>query len=249
MQEFLNTTSIPTEESFQSFTRSAIDLSMIWAVLSTHKKYQKLPRDIRVAFFKDPINPINNINSAGRDKLFEYYVGARFNAAGCSIRYDEPDVICNYKNIEFGVAAKRFRVENLQQHIKKARNQIEKSGLPGVIALDVTPSSPFTEHPYFETPDHFRHAADKWLFDVFHSQVNKYGDQWKLDGIKTPIIICFLQSIFAIEDGTLAFFAKKYILNINPKREPSKTEAIQIRIIQEAVESLRRTLPEADHAT
>lgn len=82
----------------------------------------------------------NVVNTRGRDSLFEIFIAGRLNATGIKISRGEPDILCYKEGFEFGVAAKRIKSKNqILKRVKDARSQIERSGVPGVIALDLTP--------------------------------------------------------------------------------------------------------------
>lgn len=74
-----------------------------------------------------------------RDALFELYVAGRMQSIGISTLHGEPDIVCNKQGFNFVIAAKRIKSQKkLLFRVKEARNQIEKSRLPGIIALDLT---------------------------------------------------------------------------------------------------------------
>ena len=77
-------------------------------------------------------------HSKGRDAQFELFVAAVCQNAGLHpVAREEPDVTCHIEGIKFGIAAKRIKsVTNLKKHVRKAAQQIEGAGFPGMIALD-----------------------------------------------------------------------------------------------------------------
>lgn len=75
-----------------------------------------------------------------RDHQFELLVAALSRRAGYTISLSEPDVVINHPQSAFGIAAKRLKSwKQIPRHLKKARDQIVKSGRDGIIALDITP--------------------------------------------------------------------------------------------------------------
>jgi hypothetical protein len=55
------------------------------------------------------------------------------------VAWEEPDVTCFLDGTKYGLAAKRLKnIQNLQQRIRKAVKQIQCSGLPGLILLDLS---------------------------------------------------------------------------------------------------------------
>jgi hypothetical protein len=77
-------------------------------------------------------------HSEGRDAQFELFVAAVCQSAGLvPVTLEEPDVRCTFKGETFGIAAKRIKsIDQLEKHLKKAAEQIQKSELLGFIALD-----------------------------------------------------------------------------------------------------------------
>lgn len=76
----------------------------------------------------------------GRDTQFELYLAAvclRGNLL--PVEYCEPDVTCVVGGKTFGIAAKRLKsLERFEERLKEAADQIHRSGLPGIIAIDWT---------------------------------------------------------------------------------------------------------------
>ena len=76
---------------------------------------------------------------AARDAQLELLVGAALKAAGAEVVFDEPDARATWEGHALAVAAKRVSsVEKLEKNVRKARNQIARTGLPGLIAVDFT---------------------------------------------------------------------------------------------------------------
>lgn len=76
-----------------------------------------------------------------RNAQFELYVAALLSIGGFRIRLEEPDIVTSWRRVEFGVACKRVQTENgFDKAMKSARRQIERSGRPGIIAVDLTPA-------------------------------------------------------------------------------------------------------------
>jgi hypothetical protein len=73
-----------------------------------------------------------------RDKQFELFVAARFRLGGLDVYDGEPDLILRMGKHLRGVAVKRVSCDNYTQirdRIKKAVDQINHTGLPGIIAI------------------------------------------------------------------------------------------------------------------
>lgn len=78
--------------------------------------------------------------SSGRDTQAELYVAAVCQKAGMSPVFDEPDIRCTLDGgSAIGIAVKRVKSESqIEKHIRKAARQIEGTGIPGHIAIDVS---------------------------------------------------------------------------------------------------------------
>lgn len=87
---------------------------------------------------KDPtLSQDNRKSSPGRDAVFELYVFAFCAAAGLAPQFEEPDITCSIGDIRYSLAAKRIKsAERIPERVKDARDQIERSRIPGVIILD-----------------------------------------------------------------------------------------------------------------
>lgn len=81
---------------------------------------------------------LDRTQSVGRNAAFELFVGAI--CSGARLRpvfWEEPDVTCVLDGMSIGLAAKRIKsVKSLEARVRKAVDQIKRSGLPGVIVLD-----------------------------------------------------------------------------------------------------------------
>ena len=77
-------------------------------------------------------------HSKGRDVQFELFVAALCQASGLTpVSMEEPDVTCCVTDLKFGIAAKRLKHEsNLEPRLSKAADQIARTKLPGIVALD-----------------------------------------------------------------------------------------------------------------
>jgi hypothetical protein len=104
-----------------------------------------------------------------RDFQFELYIAGLFQAAGITIHQGEPDIICNFYGFKFGIAAKRIKSkQKIHLRIKEAVTQITKSGIPGIVALDLTPlqDSYFSDFPV-ESINEFEVRASNFMEKVF----------------------------------------------------------------------------------
>ena len=131
------------------------------------------------------------------------------NAGLHPVKREEPDVTCHVEGIKFGIAAKRIQnISNLEEHVRKAAVQIEKSRLPGVIALDTNVAlnrdnrritSPIPDEEFSTTYrrsliqfiDHFHDRIQDWVRGkgvrgiVIHDQQVRFqpDGEWSLAGM------------------------------------------------------------------
>jgi hypothetical protein len=77
--------------------------------------------------------------SKSRDIQFELCVAAHCRTAGYLVEPKEPDVLVHDPNGNFGIAAKRPKSpKTLERHIRKGSQQIHASGMPGLVAIDLS---------------------------------------------------------------------------------------------------------------
>jgi hypothetical protein len=77
--------------------------------------------------------------SKARDIQFELFVAARCQASGYLVEPKEPDILVRDECGDFGIAAKRPKSpKTLERHIRKGSHQIDGSGLPGIVAIDLS---------------------------------------------------------------------------------------------------------------
>ncbi len=149
---------LPPQETLAEATRSIYELYWIMrslggtAALSADMQREltdvlsgsQLPQDESAA------------TSRPRNLQFQFFVGAWLSAGGIRVFSSEPDLVIDYFGRPAGVAAKRiFSRAKFMDNVRNAVDQIEKSGLPGMVALnvdrliddlDLAPSSDITAH-------------------------------------------------------------------------------------------------------
>jgi hypothetical protein len=133
--------------------------------------------------------------SEGRDAQFELYIAALCQNAGLSpVAYEEPDVTCMVDGIKFGVAAKRIKsLSQLEKHVRKGAKQIQRSGLPGVVALELSlalnpnnlPVVSQTQSAWFETIEQL--AAHQF----FAERQNRIHDWVDGKGVRAVVVFDF----------------------------------------------------------
>ncbi|WP_431207526.1 hypothetical protein [Burkholderia cepacia] len=222
-----------------------VDLAQIWAVISMYRDHEKLPSELRTAFFSDPLPDGQRSSGKGRNTLTELYASARFKAAGCSTRKAEPDFMCEFRGVEFGLAVKRFKISNLEQHVRKARRQIQGTGRGGVIVLDVSQSNPVLSKPFVGTVDAYRSEVGGWMDKHFFDPLKRNWKSWGLDQRYVPYVVCFNNGICFGDDGKIKQMSQMYNFVPGSSAAPSKRESVMIGTVHQAIEAVRATLPEA----
>lgn len=242
-----NSTDDEIKIHLNKFQHSTIDYVQIKAIVENYTHLKKIPKNLHTAFFKDSIIPSGN-SSPGRDFLFEHYVGARFSTAGCLVKKDGPDFICSFENIKFGVAIKKIKISRLRERISDAKKQIYKSGLPGVIALDL--SSDFidlNDFPFYGNYDEYIKNVHTWMEINFYQKLRENYKIWNLDGRTIPNIIAFnIGAFFNLEKDEWTLCPHLSILNIPPANTPTEKEYYLISSIHKSLEKIRLTLVDAD---
>lgn len=238
------------QHSLQAVSSALIDLAQIWAVIVSYGELKKIPGDLRTALFKDSVTPLTGKSSPGRDLLSEYYAGARFKAAGCEVIKAEPDFQCKFSGVGFGLAVKRLHIGKLEDRIRSARSQIERSGRAGIIVLDLTQSAPFGRgEPFVGQLHEYRATTGDWMEENFYGPLRMHGAQWGLDQRITPYVCCFHFGCAFLTSGPfdLAVMSQLFSYFPDPKRAPLRTESDMISAVHAAVMSVRKTLPESNH--
>jgi hypothetical protein len=110
--------------------------------------FDQIPAAERSEAFRDRLRMVTDdsalpqndrAKSPGRDAAFEIHVGAVCAAAKLlPVVWEEPDVTFWLSGVKYGLAAKRLKnARNLRRRIREAVDQINRSHLPGLIALDI----------------------------------------------------------------------------------------------------------------
>lgn len=94
-------------------------------------------------FCSDPHVPRDEVREEpGRDAQFELYLGARLCAGGTPAKFDEPDIIAPYGDIQVCIAAKRPRsIGAIIRRLRDAFKQVSRVQLHspiGIVAMDVS---------------------------------------------------------------------------------------------------------------
>jgi hypothetical protein len=128
-------------------------------------------------------------NSPGRDAAFEIYVAGVCTAAQLlPVAFEEPDVTCSLDGTKYALAAKRLKnIQNLQKRISKAAEQIDRSGLIGIIVVDLGPAFNPNNHRIRQMPEtvfYSEYEANfKVTWDEHHSRVQEIIARHRVLGI------------------------------------------------------------------
>jgi len=166
----------PDDPEFETALEAERDMQVLGFVFdqaAAHPKDMEFHRLVRIAL-KDSVLPQDDrTQSKGRDAQFELFAAAVCQSSGMlPVAREEPDVTCVVGGIKFGIAAKRVKnVARLEEHVRKAADQIRRARLPGIIALDtclalnpdnqrITTPIPDEQfgHLYKQALQHFTHA-------------------------------------------------------------------------------------------
>ncbi len=131
----------PSDPEFETALEAERDMQLLafvfdqLAAAEPNDEYRRLVKKV----VDDSVLPNHDrTQSVGRNAAFELFVGAICTSAQMlSVAWEEPDVTCVFDGIKYAFAAKRLKsVNSLLARVRKAVEQIDRSGLPGVIALD-----------------------------------------------------------------------------------------------------------------
>lgn len=91
---------------------------------------------------KDSVFPQDDMeNSHGRDAQAEAFAFAVCKNAGLNPILEEPDVSCTMNDQKLGIAVKRIKsLPQLEKRLMKAAEQIERTGMTGIISAEITPA-------------------------------------------------------------------------------------------------------------
>ncbi len=127
------------------------------------------------------------------------------------VGFEEPDITCSIGGKTFGIADKRIKSpEQIKRHIKKAADQIARSNLRGIIALELSlawnrKNLPIISRLHSQMYVPISVAQARQLFDKYHEDIYRWvrgkgvlavlvfdfrirlrpENRWGLDGMST----------------------------------------------------------------
>jgi hypothetical protein len=131
----------PDDPEFETALEAERDMQLLAFVFDQlgsreqGESYRKLVKKL----VDDSVLPHHDrTQSVGRNAAFELFIGAICTSAQLfPVEWEEPDVTCVSDQSKYGFAAKRVKsVKSLETRVRKAVEQIERSGMPGVVVLD-----------------------------------------------------------------------------------------------------------------
>ncbi len=144
---------------------------------------------------KDPSLPQDaSKSSCGRDTQAELYAAAICWRAGLSpVTLDEPDVRCTHRDMTFGLAVKRLKKNQnrLQDRVKDAASQIQRSKLPGLVVLDTSlVGNPANNRLWQPVPQEVFGASYKLAMDSFFVRyVDSFRDWVRGKGVRGIVVM------------------------------------------------------------
>jgi hypothetical protein len=117
---------------------TVIEQYTVVRALDKKRSLAKLGLDKLETMLGGPDIAADETNPIARNTQFELYAGACLAFGGVSLQLEEPDLVFQYQHLLTGIAAKRVRSSaQLAKRAKEAADQIEKSGMPGFVAVNV----------------------------------------------------------------------------------------------------------------
>lgn len=120
-------------------TRDLYQLRMIVNQLEAHRDQQEFIQNVVLMLQDAALPQKSGQKTTGRNYQFHLYLAAVCLNGGHFVRHEEPDITCIIGGTKYGVAAKRLTSpRGLKDHVKKGADQIQRAGVPGIVALDLT---------------------------------------------------------------------------------------------------------------
>lgn len=134
-------TVLPHDPEFGAAKEALREFSLLEAIFEAAKGTSLLDdRRVLKRLCKDAVSPSKAGNTPGRDLQTELLVAATCALGGFSdVLLDEPDVTAILGETKWGIAVKRVKsAAAISDNVRDAAEQIRKSGLPGMVFLDVS---------------------------------------------------------------------------------------------------------------
>ncbi|MBI3817451.1 MAG: hypothetical protein HY286_02080 [Planctomycetes bacterium] len=179
-------------------------------------------------------------SSAPRDKQFEMYLACMFYAAGISPEWIEPDLQLSLDAHRLCIAAKRVKTyKGLRDRIQEATQQIRKSKITGVVAIDAS---------ILINDKMARYGAMPWKLGSVTTdcEVKKLMDELVVDFqralTKEPLLGVVMYSCTLFKSSEASGFGISEILNTAPFAIPESAEERVFRKFHQCISTGFRLL-------
>jgi hypothetical protein len=172
--------------------RDILILDFVIERLSTTIDPAALRKKLRLSV-KDHVQPQDDrTESPGRDVQTELYVAAVASKGKLNPKFEEPDLLCELAEQPLGVAVKRVKnKKRFEEHFRKAVSQIAKSGVRGIVIMDMSlafnpPNEPLRTAASIEQMQLSHKKEMKLFVDPSHGKMKTWIHGREVRG---PIII------------------------------------------------------------
>lgn len=138
--KMLSGSSLP-QLDIHEFGQSVMEVFLATLVADTLTQHNTFPLQLLTKFLNhEPFIMPDGVTTS-RDLSFELYMGCILMRSGCQVDFQEPDIVCQFKNTTIPIACKRPQsFETYKKLARRGANQITKH-FPknkGVVAHDIT---------------------------------------------------------------------------------------------------------------
>lgn len=187
--ELIDITDTDRINRLEAAHRTAWECYLITVAAEKHRKKHKSREDLftleaLAEMLRGPEIPrVGDRDTSARDTQFELYIAAQLELAGVEVYGGEPDVRFRYGTEIVGIAAKRVSSldrKQLQKHLNKAVEQIERSGMRGWVALNI--DSRFRDVDIRRADAEFLDQFSS-IFDDVHTALNPHWQNKDVLGV------------------------------------------------------------------
>ena len=226
-----------TDPDFELACEALRDITLLefaFDQLSEAIPRESLQNKVQLLVKDAPLPQDDCADTLGRNTQSELYVAAICNAAGLRPSLDEPDVVVETNGVPYGLAVKRLKsLRQLNKRFPQAVDQIERSGMPGFVVLDVVLAlNPKNRKLWFVKSDdeffrthalHFQRLGKRWL-DPFVS--------WRR-GREVRGVIILDHVVRKLEDGGWGLGSFTLFMDLDPYNQRRRREAYRFWQIYE----------------
>jgi hypothetical protein len=176
----------PDDPDFETAVEAERDMQLLGFVFDQANASDTFGQLVRTVVYDSVLPQDDRRQTRGRDFQFELFVAAVCQSAGLvPVEHAEPDVTCTLDGTTFGVAAKRLKsFSKLERRLRAAAKQIQRTNLPGVIAIDTCVAlNPDNRRIITPIPDHEFGIRYKAAFDRFLAAYHLKIRDWVGKGV------------------------------------------------------------------